>query len=165
MPPAHSTPTPVSMSTRRVVLVFAALFFGACKGDKGVGPGETTTTTLTCAGTGGSTSCTIPLSGASKLTIEVVSTACQAHGNLLRVVTPTANELSRDACYLSVGTKWDFSGPFTGTASLNMSVTSQSFEFPPSLTVTGAAPTWQIIFEDGYDADQNDVILRVTTTS
>ena len=153
------------MSTRRVLLVFASLFFSACKGDKGTGPGEQTTTTLSCAGSGGSsTSCTIPVTGASKVTIEVVSTACQAHGNILRVDTPTAQELSRDACYLRPGIdKWELQGPFTGTASLNMSVTSQSFQFPPSLKVTGSAPSWQIVFEDGYDDDQNDVILRVTT--
>jgi hypothetical protein len=166
VPPGHPTlRIPVPMSTRRILLVFSALFFSACKGDNGTGPGEQTTTTLSCAGNGGSsTSCTIPVAGASKVTIEVVSTACQAHGNILNVVTPTPRELSQDACYLRVGDKWELSGPFTGTASLNMSVTSQSFQFPPSLKVTGAAPTWQIVFEDGYDDDQNDVILRVTTS-
>lgn len=156
------------MRTPRVLFVVAALLVLACGGDNAVGPkpGDTTTTELTCAASGGSTSCTIPIAGKSSFSITVESIGCEARGNVLRVVSPSARELSGDACYLSAGSRYDFPGPFPAAAALNMSVTAKYFSFPPSLQVTTVqeGSKWRIVFEDGYDSDFNDVVLLVTTT-
>jgi hypothetical protein len=159
------------MSISRVLLVAGGtLLLAACGGgDKGTGPkpGETVITKLSCAGgSGGATACTIPLTGASSFTIETVSTDCEARGNILRITSPSDQLLSEDACNLAKSAtkeKWTFPGPFNAAAVLNMSVTAKYFDFPPSLRVTEEVKNtqWRVVFEDGYDTDYNDVILRV----
>ena len=157
------------MRTPRVLLVAAALVLAACGGDSGTGPkqGDTTTTELTCAGSGGKTNCTIPISGKTSFTITVESTGCEAVGNILRIVSPEAMTLSDNACALAPGKSWDFtapSGTFSTSAALNLSVTAKFFSAPPTLHVTTVeeGKKWRVVFEDGYDTDYNDVILIVT---
>ena len=158
------------MRLSRIALAVAATLLAACGGDKATGPkpGDQTTTPLTCAGSGGKTNCTIPISGKTHFTIAVVSTDCEANGNILRIISPTMETLSEDACALEPGKSWSFTGPngqpFSTAAALNLNVTAKFFKDPPSLQVTTleAGKRWQVVFEDGYDADYNDVILVVT---
>lgn len=159
------------MRIPRLLFVVGALAVSAC-GDDGVGPkrGDSTTTELTCAGSGGRTDCTIPLAGKTSFSITVESIGCEAQGNVLRIVSPTAETLSSNACALPSGQKWDFasggSAPFSAAAVLNLSVTAKFFSDPPSLELTTveAGTKWRVVFEDGYDADFNDVVLLITST-
>ena len=154
------------MRVPRLILAAGALLVGvsACKNSTGPKTGETTISTLSCSGSGGTAACTIPLSGASNFEIEVISISCEARGNILKLVAPTDEVLTEDACYMPAGTKWKRQGPFTAAAALNMSVTSKFFQDPPSLRLTAnGAQEWTIVFEDGYDKDFNDVIMKVRT--
>jgi hypothetical protein len=139
----------------------------ACGGDKPVGPqqGQPTTTSLTCDAGGGQTrACTIPLTSVGTFTVTLVNHDCSAGGDVIRITSPRDTVLTDDACSVTPGTQWTFRGPFSSTASLNMSVRSTLVAFPPALRVTGSAPEWQINFEDGADQDLNDVILTVKTS-
>ena len=154
------------MRVSRLILAVGALLVGvsACKNSTGPKEGETTISTLSCSGSGGTTACTIPLTGASNFEIELISSSCEARGNILKLVAPAEEVLTEDACYVPAGTKWKRAGPFSASASLNMSVTSKFFQDPPSLRVTpNSAQEWTIVFEDGYDKDFNDVIMKVRT--
>ena len=42
-----------------------------------------------------------------------------------------------------------------------MEVQSAPLELPTALLVTGSYPLWTLSFEDGGDADYDDLILRV----
>jgi hypothetical protein len=46
-----------------------------------------------------------------------------------------------------------------------MEVVSNVLNHPPSLRVTGAYPTWQAVFEDGYDLDFNDLYMTIKADS
>ena len=155
--------------SRIALAVTASLALAACGGDKATGPkpGDQTTTSLSCAGSGGKTACTIPIAGKTSFTITVESTGCEARGNILRVISPVDSTLSTDACYLTAGQHWDFTAPggtFSAAAALNLNVTAKYFANPPQLQVTTLDPNkrWRVIFEDGYDTDFNDVILIIT---
>jgi len=150
------------MRVPRLILAVGALLVGtsACKNSTGPKEGETTNTTLSCS----NGACTIPLNGASNFEIELVSTSCEARGNVLKLIAPIDEVLTSDACYVTPGTKWKKIGPYGTSASLNMSVTSKFFQDAPSLKVTpNGTNEWTVVFEDGYDKDFNDVILKVRT--
>jgi hypothetical protein len=139
----------------------------ACKNKSPVEPkpGQPVVTTMTCdKGNGQITACEIPLTNAGSFTITLNSTDCLAHGNVLQVTKPTPIELTADGCYEQLGKEWAFTGPFAGSATMAMTVTSRSYDHPPQLKVTQnpADPsTWTVVFEDGYDSDFNDMVFTV----
>jgi hypothetical protein len=158
------------MRISRIALA-AAVVLAACGGDKATGPkpGDQTTTELTCAGSGGKTNCTIPIAGKTNFTIVVESIGCEAQGNVLRIVAPTAETLSDNACSLTPGKTWNFTAPtgtFSSGAALNLNVTAKYFADPPTLQLSTVeeGKKWRVVFEDGYDKDYNDVILLVTAS-
>lgn len=154
-----------SLSLAAGALVLAV---SACKDKNPVGPkpGTPVVTSMTCdKGNGQSAACEIPLSGAGSFTIKLISTSCEAQGNVLQLTKPSATVLTEDGCFEQLNREWKFDGPFTGTASsatMAMTVTSPYYASRPQLRVTGASPNWTVTFEDGYDTDFNDMVFTVT---
>jgi hypothetical protein len=143
------------------------LVVAACKGGDGggTGPEPRTTATLQCVGpTGQLFICDLELTSAGGFEVELLGSACQAHGNTLRLTKPSAQTLTEDGCYAPAGTKWTFAGPFNAGTKVGMEVEAAELEHAPVLRVTGAYPEWHIEFEDGFDADFDDLRLAVRAT-
>lgn len=160
------------VSFRRVLATVAVLSLsglGACK-DAGeiTGPpagAPIVSTPLQCGTPGGPlTPCTLPLIEKARFEVTLVSSSCAARGNKIRLVLPQDQLLSSDACYEPVGTVWRFDGPFQPGSKVDFAVEAAPLPSPAELRVTGAYPQWTVIFEDGGDADYDDVIIEVKAT-
>jgi hypothetical protein len=141
------------------------LVFLACSGNGATEPEPRVIATLQCVGPNQQLfQCNLQLSSTGGFEVELVSTACEAHGNTLRLLQPTVQTLTNDGCYEQPGRTWTFAGPFPPGTAVAMEVESAKLEHPPVLRVTGAYPQWTIEFEDGFDDDFNDLILAVRAT-
>lgn len=121
-------------------------------------------TTLSCVdGTapGGFISCTLRLEQQAGFKVVLNSTSCTAHGNVFRVTSPVQNTLTNDGCYEPDGTEMLVAGPFDAGTNINAEVVAPQLEFPPRLRVTGSYPEWILTYEDGEDADFNDMMMTL----
>ncbi len=138
---------------------------GCSTGDIAVNPGEDppVTTPLTCTVNGVVGPCTLPVStDIASFDVVLTSRSCDAHGNRLRVTQPVQTELTDDACYLAIGKKWTFSGPYPAGTVIDIAIVSVPLPNPAALRATGSYPQWTLNFEDGGDSDFDDVVLTVT---
>jgi hypothetical protein len=121
------------------------------------------TSQLECDTGGGQTSqCTLTLTDPAGYRITLTNGNCDALNTEIRLVSPIRVPLTTDACRATVGTVWDYSTPINPAGTeINLEIDSDQFANPPSLRVTGAYPSWEVSFEDGYDIDFNDVVLTV----
>ncbi len=134
----------------------------ACSGDASTEPEQRITAELQCVGpTGQMFACELSLASAGGFQIELSSTSCQARGNTVRLTKPTAQVLTADGCYETSGREWTFTGPYAAGTEIGLEVEAVRFDHLPTLRVTGAYPTWQIEFEDGFDDDFDDLVLNV----
>ncbi len=133
--------------------------------------------TLQCEsapGTGTFISCDLVLDANATVTVTLQSASCTAQGNTFQITAPVAETLFTDGCYSPApGTSFNLNGGgvFVAGTHLEAQVISGSTkqEVAPALHVTGAYPTWTLLFDDGDDAtppepDFNDLIITVTAT-
>jgi hypothetical protein len=140
------------------------LALSACSGDGGNGPGTgvPVTSGLTCEQPGGTfQECQLVLSGASGFRVVLVSTSCVATGNTIRISQPVSGALTSNACYEPAGREFRFDGPFPAGTAIDLQIQSFEQANPAALRVAGAYPSWTLNFEDGADADFNDVVMTV----
>jgi len=149
---------------------FAAAYFallaagiGACNTEPD--QGDPVDTELQCGDPGAPpTSCTLPLPVRASFQVQLVSTSCTARNNKILVISPVQDELTDDACTETTGKTWDFDGPFEAGSVLNFRIESFEQPNPPRFLASGAYPEWTLTFEDGFDTDFNDIVLRVVAT-
>jgi PKD repeat protein len=133
--------------------------------------------TLQCEsapGTGQFASCDLVLDANATVTVTLESSSCTAVGNTFQITESISEILFTDGCYSPApGTSFDLNGGgvFVAGTRLKAQVISGSTkqEVPPALHVTGAYPTWTLLFDDGEDAtppepDFNDLVITVTAT-
>ena len=151
------------MRVQPLLLPILALSFGftlaACSG---AADPPRVTSQLECDTGGGQISeCVLTLPAPAAFRITLTSRSCDALNNEIRLVTPTAEVLTTDACREAVGTVWDYPTIYPTGTEINIEVDSDQFANPPGLRVAGAYPTWTVSFEDGFDTDFNDIVLTV----
>jgi len=107
-------------------------------------------------------SCTLTLTAPAGYTISLASRSCDAINNDISLTSPITVTLTTDACREPIGTVWDYSTPINAAGTeIDIVFTSDQFANTPGTRVTGAFPAWTVSFEDGGDADFNDVVLSV----
>ena len=111
---------------------------------------------------GGFVTCTLKLQAEAGFKVVLNSSSCQAHGNIFRVTAPTTGTLTNDGCYEQLGKTLTIAGPFPAGTEISAEVVAPLFNDPPQLQVTGAYPEWHLTYEDGYDADFNDLEMTLT---
>ncbi len=124
-------------------------------------------TTLSCvdgSAPGGFVACTLTLEQEASFNVVLNSSSCTAHGNVFRVTAPRAGTLTTDGCYESAGKTLTFAGAFAAGTQINAEVVAPVLANAPRLKVTGSYPQWSLTFEDGEDADFNDLVMTLTAT-
>lgn len=111
---------------------------------------------------GGFVACKLKLTQAAGYKVTLVSSSCDAHGNLFRVVEPVVDTLTVDGCYEADGTEVVRPGPFPANTEIAAEIVAPLLVGPPRLRVTGSYPEWTLEFEDGADTDFNDLVMTVT---
>jgi PKD repeat protein len=122
-------------------------------------------TSLTCAdgsAPGGFVACKLRLEEPSGFKVVLNSSSCTAHGNVFRVTEPVVDTLTIDGCYETSGKQIYFAGPFPAGTDIGAEVIAPLLANPPALRVSGAYPEWTLHYEDGADADFDDLIMTVT---
>ncbi|HET7459794.1 MAG TPA: hypothetical protein VFJ82_01045 [Longimicrobium sp.] len=100
----------------------------------------------------------LPIKRGDRVEIRIRSTECAAQGNLIRVSGVFTATISTDACY-DVG-----HGAALGPAQADGYLVFEGMTaegFAGSFRVQGEYPSYVLLFEDGIDADFNDVVLDV----
>lgn len=143
---------------RAAIAVALVIGVSACKDSNGPS-GDPIDTPLQCE----TEPCTLPLEERATVVVTLVSHSCAARENEIHVTSPSQTTLTADACYEAVGRTWDF-GPFNAGTELGFRIDSFEQQNPPAFTKTGAYPQWTLTFEDGGDADFNDIVLQVVAT-
>jgi hypothetical protein len=148
----------------RVRRPFAACLVGfavACK-DPADPIEEPVTVGMTCGTPSGTTiPCEIQLGSATSFRVTLVSSDCRALANVVRLTKPTEVVLTVNACGETAGRSWVFNVAANSVAAL--AITGGQERSAPQLRVEGAASPWTIRYEDGFDADFDDIVLRVET--
>lgn len=144
------------MWTRQLGVGFLVVFAATMAGC-GTEPGTEVETPLECNGE----PCDLPIEEGDAIRVTLTSTSCDAVNNAVRITSPVAEVLTANACYATVGTVWNFPGPFTAPAAIDFTIDSRIIDGDPALRATGSYPAWTISFEDGADADFNDIVLTV----
>jgi hypothetical protein len=67
-----------------------------------------------------------------------------------------------DGCYEAAGTEIVRAGPYPAGTEISAEIVAPLLVNAPRLRVTGSYPEWTLEFEDGADADFNDLVLKVT---
>lgn len=130
-----------------------------------VDPKAPVVTTLSCvdpSAPGGFVACTLRLESEAGFKVVLNTSSCEAHGNIFRVTAPVTGTLTNDGCYEQDGKELLFAGPFPAGTEINAEVVAPLLANPPQLRVAGAYPEWQLTFEDGADADFNDLEMTLT---
>jgi hypothetical protein len=130
-----------------------------------VDPKAPAVTTLSCVNPnapGGFVDCTLDLQAEAGFKVVLNSSDCDAHGNLFRVTTPSAATLTTDGCYEQAGKTITLNGPFAAGTPINAQVVAPLLQNPPRLKVEGNYPVWHLTYEDGADADFNDLDITLT---
>lgn len=143
------------MRARRLLFPLIAVTLVACSG---ADDPDRTTTQLTC--TGGAT-CTLELPEAAAFTVTLVSSECIAVETVVELTSPEEEVLLDNACAMADGMTWDY-GPYPAGTQIALEITADQFASPPSLLVSGSYEAgWEIRFEDGFDTDNDDLILSI----
>jgi hypothetical protein len=132
---------------------------------KSVNPKAPVVTSLVCAdgsAPGGFVACTLKLQQEAGFKVVLNSSSCQAHGNIFRTTIPVGGTLTDDGCYEQSGTELVFAGPFAAGTDIAAEMVAPLLASAPRLQVTGEYPEWTLTYEDGGDADFNDMILTLT---
>jgi PKD domain-containing protein len=130
-----------------------------------VDPKAPVVTSLTCvdpSAPGGFVACTLRLEAEAGFKVVLNSSSCDAHGNLFRVTAPKAGTLTSDGCYEENGKTLVFMEPFPAGTEISAEVVAPLLKNPPQLRVSGEYPEWTLTFEDGADADFNDLVMTLT---
>lgn len=152
------------MRVQPLLFPILALSFGftlaACAG---AGDPPRVTTGLRCDAGGGQTQqCTLVLTAPAGYTITLTTNSCDAINDEIDLTSPVSAVLTTDACREPNGRLWDYSTPINPAGTeINIVFSSDQFANPPGTQVTGAYPSWTVNFEDGGDADFNDVVLTI----
>ncbi len=153
------------MRARLLLLPLVAVIAVACSG---ADDPERVSSTLDCRapGSGVAVPCTLILEETGGFVITLVSRECIATETQVSLTAPAsvAGVVIPDACTALPGSEYEYGAttPFTAGTEIDMEITSDQFASPPGIRVTGDYPQWTINFEDGFDQDFNDIILRVT---
>jgi PKD repeat protein len=134
---------------------------------KTVDPRAPVVTALSCVdptAPDGLVTCTLRLEQDAGFKVVLNSTSCQAHGDTFRITAPVTATLTTDGCYEQLGKELVFPGPFPAGTQISAEVIAPLLKNPPRLRVSGAFPTWTLVFEDGFDTDFNDLELTLTAT-
>jgi hypothetical protein len=107
-------------------------------------------------------SCTLKLMQEAGFKVVLDGTSCEAHGNVFRVTAPISGTLTDDGCYEQSGKQLVFNGPFAPGTEIGAEVVAPLLAERPRLVVEGAYPVWTLTYEDGADADFNDLRLTLT---
>ena len=132
---------------------------------KMVDPKAPAVTTLSCVdgnAPGGFVACTLNLEAEAGFKVVLNSSSCEAHGNVFRVIAPSEATLTTDGCYEQAGKTITLNGPFAAGTEINAEVIAPLLQNPPRLKVEGDYPVWHLTYEDGADADFNDLDITVT---
>jgi len=132
---------------------------------KSVSPRAPVVTSLSCVNgtaSGGFVACTLKLEQEAGFKVVLNSSSCQAHGNIFRLTAPISGTLTDDGCYESIGKELVFAGPFAAGTEIGAEVVAPRLANPPRLQVSGEYPVWTLTYEDGADADFNDLQLTLT---
>jgi PKD repeat protein len=105
--------------------------------------------------------CTLKLEADAGFEVVLNSTSCTAHGNIFRITTPVQGILTSDGCYEQDGKTLSFAGPFPSGTEISAEVEAPLLQGAPGLHVTGQYPVWNLTFEDGEDADFNDLVMTL----
>jgi hypothetical protein len=130
-----------------------------------VNPKAPAVTTLSCVDAnapGGFVACTLKLEAEAGLQVVLNSSSCEAHGNTFRVIAPSVATLTTDGCYEQAGKTIELQGPFASGTEVNAQVVGPLLQNPPRLKVDGDYPVWHLTYEDGVDADFNDLDITLT---
>jgi PKD domain len=132
---------------------------------KNVNPKAPIVTSLSCvdgSAPGGFVACTLKLEQEAGFKVVLNSSSCEAHGNIFRTTVPISGTLTDDGCYEQSGKQLVFAGPFAAGTEIGAEVVAPLLANPPRLQVSGAYPVWTLTYEDGGDADFNDLQLTLT---
>ena len=132
---------------------------------KTVNPKAPVVTSLSCvdgSAPGGFVSCTLKLEQEAGFKVVLDNSSCEAHGNIFRTTAPIGGTLTDDGCYEQNGKQLVFNGPFAAGTEIGAEVVAPRLANPPRLRVDGTYPTWTLTYEDGADADFNDLRLTLT---
>jgi hypothetical protein len=132
---------------------------------KTVSPKEPVVTRLSCVdpnAVGGFVACTLTLEAEAGLQVLLNSSSCEAHGDVFRIIAPVQATLTGDGCYEAAGKIITLDGPFAAGTEINAEVIAPLLKNAPRLKVEGSYPVWHLTFEDGGDADYNDLDLTLT---
>jgi hypothetical protein len=111
---------------------------------------------------GGFVACTLKLQQEAGFKVVLDASSCEAHGNIFRTTAPVGGTLTDDGCYETAGKQLVFAGPFAAGTEIGAEVVAPRLANPPSLRVHGTYPVWTLTYEDGADADFNDLQLTLT---
>lgn len=126
---------------------------------------EPVVATLSCvdgSAPGGLVACKLKLTEDAGYKVTLVSSSCDAHGNLFRIVEPVVDTLTVDGCYETAGTEIVRVGPYPANTEISAEIVAPLLVGAPRLRVTGSYPEWTLEFEDGADSDFNDLLMTVT---
>jgi PKD repeat protein len=132
---------------------------------KKVNPKNPVVTQLSCvdgSAPGGFVACTLKLEQEAGFKVVLNSSSCQAHGNVFRTTIPISGTLTDDGCYEQAGKQLTFAGPFPAGTEISAEVVAPLLANPPRLRVDGTYPVWTLTYEDGADADFDDMNLTLT---
>lgn len=156
--------TPIRALAHAGLLLSAVSIAGCKQGDIPTDPGDgpPVVTQLTCSVNGAPGPCTLPVDAAiTSFDVTLTASSCAASNDRLRITSPVQRDLTDDACHENLNKKWTVTGPFPAGSAINVQIISTQLERAPSLSATGQYPNWTLTFEDGGDADINDVVLSV----
>jgi PKD repeat protein len=163
--PVYNYPSGGSYQVSLTVIDDAGESSSVSKTVAAVDPQPPAVTTLSCVdgnAPGGFVACTLRLEAEAGFEVVLNSSSCDAHGNTFRVTTPEQVTLTTDGCYDQAGKKITVAGPFAAGTEINAEVVAPLLQNPPRLKVEGAYPSWHLTYEDGGDADFNDLDLTLT---
>ncbi|HEX2250269.1 MAG TPA: PKD domain-containing protein [Gemmatimonadales bacterium] len=132
---------------------------------KMVNPKAPVVSSLSCvdgSAPGGFVECTLKLEEEAGFKVVLNSSSCQAHGNIFRTTAPIGATLTDDGCYEQIGKQLVFAGPFAAGTEIAAEMVAPLLTNPPRLRVDGSYPVWTLTYEDGYDADFNDLTFTLT---
>jgi hypothetical protein len=132
---------------------------------KNANPKAPIVTSLSCvdgSAPGGFVACTLKLEQEAGFKVVLNSSSCEAHGNIFRTTVPISGTLTEDGCYEQSGKQLVFAGPFAAGTEIGAEVVAPLLANPPRLQVSGEYPVWTLTYEDGGDADFNDLQLTLT---
>jgi PKD repeat protein len=111
---------------------------------------------------GGFVACSLRLEAEAGFKVVLVSKGCGAHGNTFRITAPVVDTLTTDGCYETDGKQITVPGPFPALTDISAEIIAPRLANPPRLLVNGSYPEWTLTYEDGGDADFNDMIMTLT---